>query len=133
MIVRRRPIRAAISDMTIATLAAMGFLLLAPQSASTHENDRGMDYRSYKNQGRVPCCNNEDCRPAQEFNERIDGDRIVFRLLVDGVWIDVPRTYVVAEDAPDGRAHWCGVKMFVGQHGAWLPATRCLILPPRGM
>ena len=108
-------------------------LLAAATMAHAHVNERGMDYRAYKNADNVPCCNDEDCRPATEYVEEIKNGRPVVRLLVDSHWIEVSRSRVVAEGATDGRAHWCGTKVFTGGQGAWLPQTRCLILPPKTM
>ena len=53
------------------------------------------------------------------------------RLLIDGVWITVPRMFVVHAPATDGRAHWCGLKLKTGNPRVWRPGTRCIILPPR--
>ena len=53
------------------------------------------------------------------------------RLLIDGQWIAVPRTYVVRERSRDGRAHWCGGRYFTNSHLGWQPLPHCVILPPR--
>jgi hypothetical protein len=53
------------------------------------------------------------------------------RLLIEGQWIDVPRAIVVAEDAHDGRAHWCGGRLFHQLALGWVPFPRCVILPAR--
>jgi hypothetical protein len=108
-------------------------LVLAAPIAAAHVNDRNMDYHAYKNASNVPCCNNEDCRPATAFTELTRNGQSMVRLLIDGIWIEVGRSHVVAEDAADGRAHWCGIKMFTGSRGGWVPQTRCLILPPKVM
>jgi hypothetical protein len=48
----------------------------------------------------------------------------------DGTWYNIARYFVVAEDASDGRAHWCG-KMIMSTGGERRPAPICVILPPR--
>ncbi len=93
-----------------------------------HVNDRGMDYSAYKDGRGVPCCNHVDCRPAADYVETVVHGQGVVRLLIDGRWISVSRYFVVAEDAPDGRAHWCG-KMLPARR----PVPTCIILPPKEM
>jgi hypothetical protein len=61
----------------------------------------------------------------------VDDGLEVVRLLIDGVWITVPRKFVVHAPATDGRAHWCGLKLKTGNPRVWRPGTRCIILPPR--
>ena len=109
----------------------LGLLLLVPVSAGGHVNERGMDYRSFKDNAGVPCCSNEDCYAAEKFTETVEDGREVIRLLIDGVWISVPRAYLIGEHATDGRAHWCGNRVWSSQRRGWRPATRCIILPPR--
>jgi hypothetical protein len=106
-------------------------LLLAPAVALGHVNDRGMDYRSYKDSAGIPCCDNRDCHPAEKFDEAVENGREVIHLLIDGVWITAPRGFLVGEHARDGRAHWCGIKLFANDRKSWRPGTRCIILPPR--
>ena len=48
------------------------------------------------------------CRPAADFAETVVMGQAVVRLLIDGTWITVSRSYVVASHASDGRAHFCG-------------------------
>lgn len=105
--------------------AATGGRLLA------HVNDRGMDYRDFKDSAGIPCCSKEDCLPAEHFIETVENGREVVRLLIDGEWIVVPRVFVIAAPATDGRAHWCGLKLKTGNPRVWRPGTRCIILPPR--
>lgn len=109
-------------------------LLAAPAIGAhvrAHVNDRGMDYRTYKDTGGVPCCSKEDCQPAEEFVETVENGQEVVRLLIDGVWITVQRMFVVQAPATDNRAHWCGLKLKTGNPRVWRPGTRCIILPPR--
>jgi hypothetical protein len=89
----------------------------------------GMDYTRYRDRLGKPCCDHTDCRPADDFVEVPERGQV--RLLIDGQWIDVPRTHVVAEHSPDGRAHWCGGRLFTNSHLGWMPFPRCVILPPR--
>jgi hypothetical protein len=105
--------------------------LLLPAIALAHVNERGMDYGMFKDKAGIPCCSNKDCHPAEEFSEVVEDGRDVVRLLVDGLWITVPRAFVVGEHATDGRAHWCGVKLGTNSGRGWRPGTRCIILPPR--
>jgi hypothetical protein len=109
--------------------AALGLLLALETVAQAHVNDRGMDYRRYKDTAGIPCCSKDDCQPAEKFVETVENGREVVRLLIDGVWITVPRSFLSPRQATDGRAHWCGIKVRVGD--AWRPGTRCIILPPR--
>lgn len=90
-----------------------------------------MDYRAFKDTAGVPCCNKDDCHPAEQFVETVENGREVVRLLIDGVWISVPRIFIVPAPATDGRAHWCGLKLATGNPRVWRPGTRCIILPPR--
>ena len=83
-------------------------MLLGASAASAHVNDRGMDYRAYKDRYGQSCCDDRDCRPAVDFVETVVSGRAVVRLLIDGTWITVSRSYVVADHATDGRAHFCG-------------------------
>jgi hypothetical protein len=107
------------------------FLVIGAWAAAAHINDRGMDYRAYKDRRGVPCCNDTDCRPAADYADTVVNGQGVVRLLIDGSWISVSRYFVVAEDATDGRAHWCGKTMLVGKESRPVPA--CIILPPRSM
>ena len=100
-------------------------------SVRAHVNDRGMDYRTFKDSGGIPCCSKEDCQPAEQFIETVEDGLEVVRLLIDGMWITVSRKFVVHAPATDGRAHWCGLKLKTGNPRLWRPGTRCIILPPR--
>ncbi|MEA2878428.1 MAG: hypothetical protein QOF14_3624 [Hyphomicrobiales bacterium] len=104
------------------------FLALGALPALAHVNE-GMDYTRYRDHRGAPCCDHTDCRPADDFVDATE--REPARLLIDGHWIDVPRTTVVAERSPDGRAHWCGGRYFTNSHLGWAPLPRCVILPPR--
>ena len=107
------------------------FLLLGAQAAAAHVNERGLDYEAYKDHRGVSCCGNTDCRPAADYVDTVENGFPVVRLLIDGRWISVPRYFVVAEDATDGRAHWCGRILFGNSPGENKPLTLCIILPPR--
>jgi hypothetical protein len=91
-------------------------LALATMPALAHVNDLGMDYTRFRDLNGAPCCTDTDCRPADDFVEA--PERGVVRLLIDGQWIDVPRTHVTAERAHDGRAHWCGGRLFTTRTSA---------------
>lgn len=112
-------------------LCVVGLLLLLPAIAAGHVNERGMDYGSFKDKAGIPCCTDKDCQPAEEFIETVENGRDVVRLLVDGLWITAPRAFVIGEQATDGRAHWCGMKLGTHSGRGWKPGTRCIILPPR--
>jgi len=108
---------------------ALAMLLSA--AAVAHVNDRGMDYRLFKDRFGQSCCGVEDCRPASDFLETVvDGEPVV-RLLIDGVWITVEHSYVIADHATDGRAHFCGR---LHRPGGTSPEVKaepiCVILPP---
>jgi hypothetical protein len=117
--------------MLVLRAALMALLLAMAAGAHAHVNDRGMDYRKFKDSSGIPCCSKEDCFPAEEFVETREQGREVVRLLIDGVWITAPRAFVVQAPATDNRAHWCGIKLRTGDPRVWRPGTRCIILPPR--
>ena len=110
-------------------------LLVALGSAAVpaHVNERGMDYTPYKDHRGVPCCSDVHCRPATAFVDSTESGRSVVRLLIDGEWFSVSRYFVVAEDATDGRAHWCGRTVIAGGSAKPVPVPFCIILPPRTM
>ena len=108
-------------------LVALVALVYGP-GALAHVGDRGMDYGNYKDRRGISCCGNTDCQPAADY---VDSGPDLVRLLVDGIWFTVPRYFVIAEDATDGRAHWCGRMISVGTQGERAPVTACVILPPR--
>ena len=107
-------------------------MLLDASAAFAHVNDRGMDYRAYKDRYGQSCCDVKDCRPAADFVEIVVNGQAVVRLLIDGSWITVSRSYVVADYASDGRAHFCGNLYMGGNNPAEVkPEPICVILPPR--
>jgi len=112
-------------------IALVAVLLVLAAGVHAHVNDRGMDYRTFKDTGGIPCCSKEDCHPAEKFVETVEGGREVVRLLIEGIWITVPRMFLVPAPATDGRAHWCGLKLATGNPRVWRPGTRCIILRPR--
>jgi hypothetical protein len=108
------------------------FMLLCVTVTSAHVNDRGMDYRRYKDRYGQSCCNERDCRPAADFVETVLNGEPIVRLLIDGTWVTVPRAYVVTDLASDGRAHFCGKLYLPGNNPAEVkPEPICIILPPR--
>ncbi len=109
----------------------MLFLALDCAAVAAHVNDRGLDYTPYKDHRGIPCCNTTDCRPADDYAETIVEGQPVVRLLIEGAWISISRYFVVAEDATDGRAHWCGKMLRVGATAERRPVPTCIILPPR--
>src|SRR5438105_2628586 len=107
-------------------------VLLNAAVASAHVNDRGMDYRGFKDRYGLSCCDVRDCRPAADFVETVVNGQAVVRLLIDGTWITVSRSYVVADRASDGRAHFCGnLHRSGGSPAEVKPEPICVILPPR--
>ena len=94
------------SPNTGRAVASAGLLLTLAAVAQAHVNDRGMDYRLYKDTAGIPCCDKDDCQPAEKFVESVENGREVVRLLIDGVWITVPRPFLAPRQATDGRAHW---------------------------
>ena len=107
-------------------------ILLGAAAASAHVNDRGMDYRTFKDRYGQSCCSEQDCVPAADFVETTAGNAAVVRLLINGVWITVPQSYVVGTFAPDGRAHFCGrLHLPNGNPSEVKPEPTCVILPPR--
>jgi len=112
-------------------ITSLALLLAIAGGVRAHVNERGMDYRLFKDAVGIPCCSKEDCRPAEKFVEAQENGREVVRLLIDGKWITVSRDFLVAQPATDGRAHWCGIMLQTGNPRIWRPGTRCIILPPR--
>ena len=112
-------------------IACLALLLAIGGGVRAHVNERGMDYRQFKDRVGIPCCTKEDCHPAEKFVETQEEGREVVRLLIDGAWITVSRDFLVAQPATDGRAHWCGIMLKTGNPKIWRPGTRCIILPPR--
>ena len=107
-------------------------MLLSAAAAWAHVNDRGMDYRAYKDRYGQSCCDVRDCRPAADFVETFINGQAVVRLLIDGIWIAVSRSYVVADHASDGRAHFCGILHKSASNPVEVkPEPTCVILPPR--
>jgi len=107
-------------------------MLLSAVAASAHMSDRGMDYRAFKDRYGQSCCDDRDCRPAADYTETVEKGQAVVRLLIDGIWITVSRSYVVASYASDGRAHFCGRLHKSGSNPAGVkPEPICVILPPR--
>ena len=108
------------------------FVLLRFADASAHVNERGMDYRRFKDRYGQLCCGVQDCRPAAAFIETVVKGEPVVRLLIDGTWITVSRSYVVADCASDGRAHYCGHLHSPSSNPIDVkPEPYCVILPPR--
>ena len=106
--------------------------LLGASATSAHVNDRGMDYRSYKDRYGQSCCDVRDCRPAADFVETVVNGQAVVRLLIDGTWVTVSHSYVIAGYASDGRAHFCGNLHKTGSNPTDVkPEPTCVILPPR--
>jgi hypothetical protein len=105
--------------------------LAALNASNAHVNDRGMDYRSFKDRFGQSCCDVDDCRPAADFIETtVDGQPVV-RLLLEGIWITVPRSYVIPAQASDGRAHFCGRLHRPSANPVDVkPEPVCIILPP---
>src|SRR2546423_8208185 len=111
--------------MHITPLAVI--VALAAMPALAHVNE-SMDYTSYRDNTGTPCCDDRDCRPADDFVDV--RERGLVRLKIEDQWIDVPRAVVVGEDARDGRAHWCGGGPFTNSHPPWVPFPPCRSLPP---
>jgi len=54
----------------------------------------------------VPCCNNQDCSPAESRVE--DGNWVARKVGSDGSWTVVPPAKVEHDrESPDGRSHLC--------------------------
>lgn len=65
------------------------------------------------------CCNNRDCRPAEDFELVPGGARVKIRT----GWIMVPENKLQYK-TPDGQAHYCGTR---GQNGSDL--VFCVFIP----
>jgi hypothetical protein len=113
-------------------LQLMLCLTLCGVPAFAHVNDRGMDYRRYKDRYGQSCCDVRDCVAATDFVEAVVDGQAVVRLLIEGIWIVVSNSYVVSEHASDGRAHFCGKLHRGSSNPAEVkPEPTCIILPPR--
>jgi hypothetical protein len=117
------------------TVYVLALLLIASaillRAATAHVNDRGMDYRPFKDRFGQSCCDVDDCRPAADFVETIVDGQPVVRLLIEGIWFTVSRSYVIAAPASDGRAHFCGRLHRPSGNPADVKAEPiCVILPP---
>jgi hypothetical protein len=117
--------------MQITKLAIL--LVLGAFPALAHVGAPGIDYGGYKHPMGAPCCDERDCHPADDFIELTERGQPVVRLLINGQWITVPRAFVVAEDASDGSAHWCGGWRFTNSHLGPAAFPWCVILSPRGI
>ncbi len=109
-------------EITLAAVLASA-VLIAPQPVESHDIYTGV----YTRQG-VPCCNDGDCVPAP-FRVTPDG----VEMLVRGVWISVPRWYIMylalPGDTTPYRSHWFGALDLLSKDGV-NTLTRCAILPP---
>jgi hypothetical protein len=116
----------------VARLAAAAALVGAG-TALAHVGATGVDYHRYADERGASCCDDTDCRPARRFVEHGKG-RGGLAIEIHGRLVEVSRDRVVAEDAPDGRAHWCGSVLHVNDGEVdWVPLVRCVILPARDM
>ncbi len=99
----------------------LGILLaLITAPALAHVTSSGMDYTRYRDHNGAPCCDHTDCRPADDFVEAPERGQV--RLLIDGQWIDVPRTYVLAERS-QRRAGALVRRAVLHQLASWLGAA----------
>jgi hypothetical protein len=112
-------------------LLSVPVVMVGSAALMAHVNDQGMDYGPYKDHRGVSCCGNADCGPAADYVDTTVNGLGVVRLLIDGNWISISRYFVVAEDATDGRAHWCGKTLVRAGSGERVPVPFCVILPPR--
>src|SRR5512138_1556775 len=60
--------------MTALRLACLVLLLAVGGGVRAHVNERGMDYRQFKDRVGIPCCTKEDCHPAEKFVETQEDD-----------------------------------------------------------
>ena len=77
--------------MFASRIASLVLLLSIAAGVHAHVNERGMDYRHFKDRVGIPCCTKEDCHAAEKFVETQEEGREVVRLLIDGAWITVSR------------------------------------------
>ena len=88
-----------------------------------------MDYRSYQGQCGGPyAAARTTATPRRNSRDGRGRREDIIRLLIDGVWISVPRAYLVGEHATDGRGTLVSAGTEFGAANAGLaPATACII------
>lgn len=84
-----------------AGLGAISLFMAVGVSASASAHDMYSQWRTHTGGF---CCNNKDCRPAEE--------KLTYRgyeVLISGRWIEVPTATVRQQQSPDGQAHVCHI------------------------
>lgn len=99
-------------------LLLLAVLLSAPASA----HDWYTDLVSPTGQS---CCNGQDCEPAKIRQNATTG---LEEVEVGGVWVPIDVAKVLPVPSPDGNAHVCWWRSWVG--GQLFPLIRCIVLPP---
>jgi hypothetical protein len=115
--------------------------LLPDSSNEAHNEDHTPKEDRRSARGRVPggggdqygqsCRDVSDCRPVADFVETVVNGKPIVRLLIDGTWVTVSRSYVVAAHASDGRAHFCGKLHFPGRQPSRGTRANLAYLTPR--
>lgn len=88
-------------------------------------------YQNWVNQRNQGCCNEYDCAPVKDGDERTVGDRIEIR--IEGTWCPVePWHYLKRGNAPDWSAsHACVLRVFHPGNAGKDPCARFICYQPR--
>lgn len=107
----------------LAVLVFVVLLLILFSLSATHAHD---GYHNWKNQREQSCCNDKDCEPLAEDNERQTPVGIEVR--VEGQWCPVlEHHYLRRGNAPD----WSTSHVCVLRHVAGSPCDRLICFQPR--
>src|SRR4051794_39252933 len=106
----------ALGGPTMASQEPQGY------AGDNHGTFHGFYQYLFNNNTGGTCCHDKDCRPTQS---RMVKDH--YEVMINGVWMQVDRSTIIKQSAPDGGAHVCaGDKSSVDPEGR----VYCVILPP---
>ncbi|HMM92595.1 hypothetical protein [Bradyrhizobium sp.] len=111
---RRRDITTRVMRVAAGVAGSSLILVACPAIAQQHHHppqDQTIHERFYStwmmpDNRTLPCCNNQDCAPAESRLE--DGRWIARKIGGDGYWTTIPPEKIEHErESPDGRSHLC--------------------------
>ena len=111
---RRRDFTTCVTRAAASVTASSLILAASSAIAQQHHHppkDQAIHERFYStwmmpDNRTVPCCNNEDCSPAETRVE--DGNWVARKVGGDGYWTVIPPAKVEHDrESPDGRSHLC--------------------------
>lgn len=113
---------------------AIVLLVLFANSANSHEQG-GVNYHDWKNSKQQGCCNNRDCKPLEDHEERVTSAGT--EVLVRGVgvakgqvaWCPVTSQHYLSKGnaADSTRSHSC----VTDHYGATTPCTQFICYQPK--